>query len=239
MTTGRVRRISSADGSYTLTPPIGFLPVTRHLSFCLTQFLVRLPLTPNHITGLSLAAGLLGAWCFAAGSWAWAIVGGLLLILCYTLDNCDGEIARLKQLSSEWGARFDDIADWLVDSAFFACLGYGTWATSGEIIWFWLGLAATGGATIDFVIDVYLYAKAKNDPQAKSREEEATDVREPQDTLDWLIYFFHKLSRTDFGVIVFGLALFNTVWILVPLGAVGAQAFWVADLFPRVRGWHT
>lgn len=84
-----------------------------------------------------------------------------------------------------------------------------------------------------------MFAKAKKDSQAKTREEDATDVRQPKDTADWLIYIFHKLSRTEFGVIVFGLALFDATWILLPLGAIGAQAFWVADLFPRVRGWHT
>jgi hypothetical protein len=103
----------------------------------------------------------------------------------------------------------------------------------------WLGLAATAGATIDYVICLVLFAKAKKDSQAKTREEDATDVRQPKDTADWLIYIFHKLSRADFGVIVFGLALFDATWILLPLGAIGAQAFWVADLFPRVRGWHT
>ena len=34
-------------------------------------------------------------------------------------------------------------ADWLVDGAFFAGLGYGTWVARGDILWFWLGLAAT------------------------------------------------------------------------------------------------
>ncbi len=239
MTSAPVHRISSPDGSYTLVPPAGLLPITRHLSYRLTLFIVELPLTPNQITALSLATGLLGAWCFALGTWAWAVAGGLLLIACYTLDNCDGEIARLKQMSSEWGARFDDVADWLVDSAFFAGLGFGTWTATGEIIWLWLGLAATAGATIDYVICLVLFAKAKKDSRAKTREEDATDVRQPKDTADWLIYIFHKMSRTDFGVIVFGLALFDATWILLPLGAIGAQAFWVADLFPRVRGWHT
>ncbi len=230
---------SSSDQPYVLKPPGQLFPLTRHLSYWLTPLLVRTPLSPNQVTALSMLAGLAGAWCFTLGTREGGIWGGLLLILCYTLDNCDGEIARLKKMSSDWGAHFDDAVDWLVDSAFFAALGYGTWVATGNIVWLWLGLAAAVGATIDYAIDIVLYARAKKDPDQKTREQEATDVRKPEDFLDWLIYIFHKLSRADFCVIVLGLALFHVAWILLPLGAIGAQAYWITDLFKRARGWHT
>jgi phosphatidylglycerophosphate synthase len=234
-----VSAASPSDQPYVLQPPGQLFPLTRHLSYWLTPLLVRTPLTPNQVTGLSMLAGLGGAWCFTPGTQAGGVWGGLLLILCYTLDNCDGEIARLKKMSSDWGAHFDDLVDWLVDSAFFAALGYGAWMATGGVVWLWLGLAAAAGATIDYLIDIVLYARAKNDPAQKTREAEATEVRKPEDFLDWLIYIFHKLSRADFCVIVLGLALFDVTWILLPLGAVGAQVYWITDLFKRARGWHT
>ena len=64
-------------------------------------------------------------------------------------------------MPSDWGAHFDDFVDWLVDSAFFAALGYGTWQVTGESLWAWLGAAAAIGATIDYVIDIVLNARAK------------------------------------------------------------------------------
>ncbi|MBT5048713.1 MAG: CDP-alcohol phosphatidyltransferase family protein [Rhodospirillaceae bacterium] len=230
---------SDQSSAYVLTPPDQIFPLTRHFSYWLTPVLMRTPLTPNQVTALSLLAGLGGACGFAQGTWIGGVWGGALLVLCYTLDNCDGEIARLKKLSSEWGAHFDDVVDWLVDGAFFAALGYGTYVATGNIIWLWLGLAATAGATIDYGIDLILNARARNDPAEKSREQEATDVRKPEDWRDWLIYIFHKLSRADFCVIVLTLAVFDIAWILVPLGAIGAQAYWITDLFKRARGWHT
>lgn len=219
--------------------PSQLFPVTRHLSWYLTPLLMRTPLTPNHVTALSLVAGLVGAWLFSRGSWAAGVGGGVLLVVCYTLDNCDGEIARLKNLSSKWGAKFDDVVDWLVDGAFFAALGYGVWQTTGEVIWLWLGLAATAGATIDYCIDIVLHARDAADPEGRTREEIATGERKPEDAVDWVIFIFHKLSRADFCVIVLVLALADVVWVLLPLGAVGAQAYWIADLFKKVRGWHT
>ena len=229
----------AADAPYRLTAPIQLFPLTRHLSYRLTLLLVHTAITPNQITALSMTAGLAGAVCFAFGTWDLSLVGGILLIAGYTLDNCDGEIARLKKMSSDWGAHFDDLVDWLVDSAFFAGLGFGTWTATGNTIWLWLGMAASFGATIDYIIDLFLQAKAKRDPAQKTREQEATDVRKPEDAIDWLIYIFHKLSRADFCVIVLVLALFDFAWVLLPFGAIGAQAYWITDLFKRARGWHT
>ncbi len=229
----------AADAPYRLIAPTQLFPLTRHLSYRLTLLLVQTPITPNQITALSMIAGLAGAFCFAFGTWDLSVVGGILLIAGYTLDNCDGEIARLKKMSSEWGAHFDDLVDWLVDSAFFAGLGFGTSTATGNMIWLWLGMAASFGATIDYIIDLILQAKAKRDPAQKTREQEATNVRKPEDAIDWLIYIFHKLSRADFCVIVLALALFDLAWILLPFGAIGAQAYWITDLFKRARGWHT
>ncbi len=232
-------RLSSPDGSYTLEPPKPIFPVTRHLSYPLTHLIYGLPVTPNQVTALSMVAGLIGAWCFAQGNWHWHVAGGFWLTACYTLDNCDGEIARLKNMSSEWGAHFDDFVDWLVDSAFFAALGYGTWTATDDVLWFWFGVAAAVGASIDYGVDLYLHARARKQPETKTREQEATEVRKPEDALDWLIYIFHKLSRADFCIIVLGLALADVLWVLLPLGAIGAQAYWITDLFKRARGWHT
>ena len=113
--------------------PTTLFPLTRQFSWPLTRFLLKTPITPNQVTALSLLAGLAGAWCYTLGTRDAAVTGALLYVLCYTLDNCDGEIARYRNLSSEWGARFDDVVDWLVDTAFFAALGYGTWVATGQV----------------------------------------------------------------------------------------------------------
>jgi phosphatidylglycerophosphate synthase len=228
----------AAAGSRPMRPTQLF-PLVRHLSYWLTLVLLRTPATPNQITTASLMFGLGGAACFVAGVWGWSLTGALLMIAGYTLDNCDGEIARLKKLSSEWGAKFDDVVDWLVDSAFFIALGAGVARHADDSLWLWLGIAAAAGATIDYAIDLLLHAKAKRNPVAPSREQAAAAPRRPHTATDWLIYVFHKLSRADFCVIVLALVLFDIVWVLLPLAAIGAQAYWIADLFERARGWHT
>ncbi len=224
---------------YTLAVPEQIFPLVRHLSYRLTPILLKTSITPNQITTISLLLGLICAACFTRGNWIAGIIGGLLLVASYTFDNCDGEIARLKNMSSEFGAKLDDMSDWIVDASFFAALGYGTAQVNGQQFWFWLGLAAAAGAFIDYIVDLIHQAKKSENPEAITREEQAKEPRQPEDGLDWLIYIFHKLSRADFCIIVLGLSLFNVTWILLPFAAIGAQAYWITDLFERARGYHT
>ncbi len=225
--------------TYTLSTPEQIFPLVRHLPYRLTPILLKTSITPNQITTISLILGLIGAICFTQANWMAGTIGGLLLVASYTFDNCDGEVARIKTLSSEFGAKFDDMADWIIDASFFAALGYGTAQVNGQQFWFWLGLAAAAGAFIDYIVDLIHEAKTSGDPEAISREQQASEPKQPEDGLDWIIYIFHKLSRADFCIIVLGLALFNITWILLPFAAIGAQAYWITDLFERARGYHT
>ena len=220
-------------------PPKHLFPLVRHLSWRLTSVLLHWPVTPNQITVLSLLLGLVGAALFLFGDWYIDITGGLLLVASYTLDNCDGEIARIKGLSSEFGARLDDIVDSTVDTCFFVALGYGTAQATDQQIWLWLGLAAACGAFIDFWVEQIKETRLKDKEGVTSREEYANNPKQPENILDWIIYVFHELSRADFCLIILVLAVFNITWVLLPLAAIGAQAFWIIDLFDRARGYHT
>jgi phosphatidylglycerophosphate synthase len=255
------RNNDSSDAGFEPTPPprpsrpTRLFPLTRQFSWPLTRFLLRTPIGPNQVTALSLLAGLAGAACFTLGTRSAGVTGALLYVLCYTLDNCDGEIARFRNMTSEWGARFDDLVDWLVDTAFFAALGYGTWVATGEIIWFWLGFAAAAGATLDFVIDMLALVRKKKEEAARlAVPTPATTLTTTQDNVpaiapdapdgnddpgqsltDKLIYVFHTLSRADFCFIIFALTVADYVWILLPFGAIGAQIYWMTDLYKHAR----
>ncbi|MBI5247750.1 MAG: CDP-alcohol phosphatidyltransferase family protein [Elusimicrobia bacterium] len=83
----------------------------RKLSIAITRCLLPFPVTPNHVTTAGLILGLLGAWWLAAPSARQQFYGALVLWFCCLLDGCDGEIARLKHLSSPSGAAYDVWAD--------------------------------------------------------------------------------------------------------------------------------
>jgi len=102
--------------------------ITRYLyrpvSFPLTQLLAWTPITPNQI---SLLVGILvaiGCWLTAHESFAYAIAGTSTVLFASYLDCCDGEIARVKLLSSKYGAWIDTIIDELSSIGYMAALGY-------------------------------------------------------------------------------------------------------------------
>ena len=217
---------------------IQLFPLVRHLSSLLTPFLLKVLITPNQITSLSLIFGLLSAIFFSLGEYNAGVIGALFLIVSYTLDNCDGEVARIKNMSSDFGAKFDDMVDWIVDASFFIGLGYGTSQSNSQIFWLWLGIIAASGAFIDYIIDLFYHAKNKKKKDAGTREEQAIQHKQPKSKVDWLIFIFHKLSRADFCFIVLVLALFEFTYLLLPFAAIGAQIYWITDLFERARGYH-
>lgn len=96
--------------------------VAQPLAARLSILLWRTPLTPHHITILSLVIGILAAFFFSFGNYTAMLVGALLLNISLILDCSDGHIARLKNLSSFMGGWMDYHADKMKD--IFVLLGF-------------------------------------------------------------------------------------------------------------------
>ena len=102
--------------------------ITRYLyrpvSFPLTRLLVWTPITPNQISYLVAALVALGCWLTAHASWGAALAGTTVLLAASYIDCCDGEVARVKLLSSRLGAWIDTIVDELSTIGYLAALGW-------------------------------------------------------------------------------------------------------------------
>ncbi len=134
-------------------------PLVRHLSVRVTPVLAKLPVHASHITAVSLLTGLASGLYMMQGDRTWGIIGGVLLVICYVLDNCDGEIARLKNQTSRLGMHFDTFVDAAVHTFFFAALGIGVRETTGEDAWLWLGWIAAAGSAFNYVISIIADAR--------------------------------------------------------------------------------
>ncbi len=102
--------------------------ITRYLfrpvSLPLTKLLVKLPITPNQVSGIVALLVVLGCWLTAHASFNMAIAGSLVVLASGYFDCCDGEIARLKLMSSKLGAWIDTVVDELSTIGYMAALGY-------------------------------------------------------------------------------------------------------------------
>lgn len=95
--------------------------VSRKLSRLVSGVLVRLPITPNQITLLSFLTGIVACWFFLQGGYRYSVTGAVVLYASIILDLSDGEVARLKFMSSKYGALLDTICDSTVFSGVLFC----------------------------------------------------------------------------------------------------------------------
>jgi phosphatidylglycerophosphate synthase len=90
--------------------------------------------TPNHLTTVRLAFGLAAAAAFVPGTYGWANVGALLLILSNFLDHTDGELARISGKTSRIGQLYDLASDALVTILVFLAIGIGVSWRVGSVL---------------------------------------------------------------------------------------------------------
>jgi archaetidylinositol phosphate synthase len=92
--------------------------------------LVGTAVRPNHLTTLRLLTGIAACVGFALGTRAGMWWGGGLWLVSAFLDRADGELARIGNMMSPGGHRYDYLADVWVNTLFFLAIGVGlrnTW----------------------------------------------------------------------------------------------------------------
>ena len=87
--------------------------------------LIGTAVRPNHITTLRLLTGIAACVAFAWGNRSGMGWGGGLWLVSAFLDRADGELARLANMMSPQGHRYDYLADLWVNTLFFIAIGFG------------------------------------------------------------------------------------------------------------------
>ncbi len=118
---------------------IGDRYVIRGISLRLSGMWCRLGVTPNQITWVNILVGLVACACAPMGTPTALRIAGLLMFVQVVLDSCDGEVARLRFLTSKFGMWLDNVSDDLIDNVFVAVLAIGVGG-----IWMPIGIAAAG-----------------------------------------------------------------------------------------------
>lgn len=176
--------------------------------------MLRTPLTPNHVTLLSCAIGLLGAACFWGGGYAWPIVGGLLLQFSAVVDCVDGEVARVKFLESPLGAWLDITLDTLVHIAIFVGVGIAVWKQGGATYAPLLGGALAVGAAICFP---FVTMAEKTEEQGKQQGGWENAI---------IQNMIEGLTSRDYSIIILLCALVQKLAWFLWSAAIGVQVFW-------------
>jgi CDP-diacylglycerol--glycerol-3-phosphate 3-phosphatidyltransferase len=111
-------------------------------------FFNRLGIYPNTMTILGLVGNIIGAVLLALG---YMTVGGIIVLVMGIVDTLDGTMARLRGMSSEFGAFVDSVTDRYSELVIFAGLLFfflhkGDWLSLLAIY-----LAASGSVLVSYV----------------------------------------------------------------------------------------
>ncbi|MDK1030769.1 MAG: CDP-alcohol phosphatidyltransferase family protein [Planctomycetia bacterium] len=79
------------------------------LAVPLSRLLAVLRVHPNVITAISLLSGLATGVLFGSGYWIW---GAAAFHFSFLMDCVDGKVARLRGMTSDFGAWLDEWGDW-------------------------------------------------------------------------------------------------------------------------------
>ena len=195
--------------------------VDRHLhrrgSRWISRLLVRTPVRPNLVSLVSLAIGLVAAWCFWHATAASAFLGVLLYVLASIVDHADGEIARLTFQESRLGANLDWTIDTIIQVGIVLGIGVSVGGRGMGVV---LGLLAAIGVTLSAIFARYLAQEREGSPTGGGLLESMAS----RDLFYLMLLAFAALRW-----------LAPTLVVLVALVvAVGSQVYWVGCV-TRIR----
>jgi phosphatidylglycerophosphate synthase len=130
-------------------PDLGFVArrLNKPISVRLTRrVLVATAITPNQITLVAAAFGLVGCALIAAGGYAAMVAGFACQQIQSVLDGCDGELARVRLQQSKLGAWLDTFVDDVLNVLITVATGIGLYR-SGAGTWA-AAVGIAGGAML-------------------------------------------------------------------------------------------
>ena len=136
--------IKSSDGI--------FARLNRRVSTPISRQLIKFPISPNMVSLFTLGVSFLSGVLFACGGYWNMLLGAAVSLFASILDGCDGEVARLKLLESEFGCWLETMCDYLYYLFMYAGIAIGLARTSGNKIYLGLCVLFFFGAVSTFVI---------------------------------------------------------------------------------------
>ena len=149
--------------------------VVRKASKPLTRLALKIGVSPNAITGISLLIGLAAAGLFSTGQWIWIAVGAIALQASLIVDCVDGEVARATRKFTPLGAWLDAATDRVKEFAAYAGLAIGA-SRMGVDVW-WIAITLVVLQTTRHVSD-YDFARIQ---RLREAQVPAVDIRERGD----------------------------------------------------------
>lgn len=196
----------------------------RRVSLWFTRRLVRFPITPNQITVAATAVGLAGGLLMGLGTYWPQLIGAVLLTLAIIVDGCDGEIARIKYMESDFGRKLDFFLDNLVNVVAIFMIGAGHYWQGGPFFYLWAS-TVNAAAALGSVFPVYWLFFRTNKESVRLSAPAVTAA--PR---GGLLAFAEDISGRDFAYLMFGLTLIGRGYWFTDAAIYGLTVFFLLVL---------
>ena len=151
MLMGKTKEYVRGQGSIVST--LIYQPIA---AFLVSRIFLKTKTTPNQITMLSIVFGVLSVSAFLFGGVTGFLTGAVLLQFSCFFDCADGQLARLKNMQSDFGATLDVISDFAVELPLYFAITFALY-NEFKAVWIWaVGFAAIYGIFMSHYLLQYL-----------------------------------------------------------------------------------
>ncbi|HET8922478.1 MAG TPA: lysylphosphatidylglycerol synthase domain-containing protein [Candidatus Acidoferrum sp.] len=207
--------------------------LNRRISIPISRQLIKLPITANMVTLFTLGVGLVSGIFFALGGYWNTLLGAVLCLWASILDGCDGEVARLKLLESDFGCWLETICDYLFYLILFVGMTIGLWRSAGSKTYL-----VAGGLLLFGAIATFLATAWERHRLAVGRPEQLLKIwqghAESRASNPFLFIGRHLefiIRRCFFPYALLFFALFHIMNVAFFIAALGANLVWPIALY--------
>jgi phosphatidylglycerophosphate synthase len=210
-----------------------FARMNRRISVPISRQLIKFPITPNMVSIFTLGVGIASGALFAFGGY-WNVLAGAVLSVCAgILDGCDGEVARLKLLESDFGCWLETVCDYLYYLLIFSGTAIGLIRNSDEKMYLIWGVLLLFGTVMSFLVTgLGRHRLATGRPeqylgiwQAKAEDRRSNPI------LYFGRYTEFIIRRCFMPYALLFFAVFNLTKVVFFSAAIGANLVWLISLY--------
>jgi len=207
--------------------------MNRRVSIPISRQLIKFPITPNMVTMFTLLVSFASGYYFALGGYWNMLIGAVLSVWASILDGCDGEVARIKLQSSDFGCWLETVCDYLYYLFVFGGMSLGLTRTFGNRSYLAWGAVLGFGAITSFLTVGFMrqyFAGAHPDKFLTIWQKKA----EGRKTNPLLYVGRHTefiIRRCFFPYGLLGFSLLNLTRFVFIATALGSNVVWMIALY--------
>ena len=220
--------------SWLVKPTDGlFARNNRRISIPISRQLIKFPITPNMVTAFTLLVSFASGYFFGRGGYWSMLFGALLSVWASILDGSDGEVARIKLQSSDFGCWLETVCDYLYYLFVFGGMSLGLARSSGSKVYLAWGIVLGIGAITSFMTVGYMRQKfaASHPEKFLSIWQKKAETRQTNPFLYLARNTEFIIRRCFFPYALLAFALLNITKVAFIATAIGSNVVWMIALY--------